>query len=64
MKHIALYHTPRLDNNKEVFVKHEKTLFWTFWPNSAISGDRNWPKLSKGTSTNQDLSYEPIPMYR
>ena len=39
----------------------KKTLFWIFWPNSAISGARIWPKLSKGTSTGQDLSYEPIP---
>ena len=28
---------------------------------SAISGGRTWPKLSKGTPTGQDLSYEPIP---
>ena len=33
---------------------------WTFWPNSAISGDRIWPKLSKGTFSGQDLSFEPI----
>ena len=32
--------------------------FWTIWPNSANSGGRFWPK---GTSTRQDLSYEPIP---
>ena len=36
--------------------------FWTFWPNSAISGGRIWSKLSKGTSTGQDLSFEPIHM--
>ena len=35
--------------------------FWTFWPNSAISGGRIWPKLSKATSTGQGLSFEPIP---
>ena len=39
----------------------EKRKFWTFWSNSAISGGKLWPKLSKGTSTGQDLSYEPIP---
>ena len=39
----------------------EKPLFWTFWPNSAIFVGRIWPKLSKGTSTGQDLSYEHIP---
>ena len=35
--------------------------FWTFWPISAIFGGRIWLKLSKGTSTGQDLSYELIP---
>ena len=35
--------------------------FWTFWPNSAISGGRIWAKLSKGTFTGQELSYEPTP---
>ena len=35
--------------------------FWTFWPISAIFGGRIWLKVSKGTSTGQDLSYEPIP---
>ena len=31
-----------------------------FWPKSAIFRGRIWPKLPKGTSTCQDLSYEPI----
>ena len=35
--------------------------FRTFWPNLAIPGRRIWPKLSNGTSTGQDLSYESIP---
>ena len=35
--------------------------FWTFQPISAIFGGRIWPKLSKGTSTGLDLSYEHIP---
>ena len=33
--------------------------FWTFWPNSAIS--KIWSKLSKGTSTRQDISFVPFP---
>ena len=33
---------------------------WTFCLNSAISVGRIWPKLSKGTSTGQDLSFEHI----
>ena len=34
---------------------------WAFWPISAIFGGWIWSKVSKGTSTGQDLSYEPIP---
>ena len=63
-------------NNKEVFVKHEKAptappirrgndylvyahvlenpRYWAFLANF------RWPKLSKGTSSGQDLSYKPI----
>ena len=35
--------------------------FWTFWPILDIFGGRIWPKLSKGTSIRQDISYKPIP---
>ena len=36
--------------------------FWTFWPNSAISGGQIWPNLSIGTSTQRTISFKPIPM--
>ena len=39
----------------------EKPLFLDILQISAISGARFWPKLSKGTSTGQELLYEPIP---
>ena len=48
----GLYDHP-LQRNSVEKLKFRKALFWTFWPNSAISGGRIWPKLSKGTSTGQ-----------
>ena len=56
----GLYDHPLQRNSLEKH-KFRKPLFWTFWSNSAISGGRIWSKLSKGTSTGQDLSFELIP---
>ena len=55
----GLYDHPLQRNSLET-TSFEKLLFWIFWPNSAISGGRIWPKLLKGTYTGQDLSFEPI----
>ena len=60
LHHFHVYTTIRY---KETSWKssYKKRCFWTFWPNSAIFGGWILPKLSKGTSTRKDLSFEPIP---
>ena len=57
----SLYDHPLQRNSLENHTFRKTAVFWTFWPNSAISGGRTWLKLSKGTSTYRDLSYEPFP---
>ena len=50
-----------LQRNSLEKLMFRKTADFGLWPNSAISGGRICPNLSKGTSTGQDHSYEPIP---
>ena len=54
---------PSVTKNQPGKTPFENRCFWTFWQNSAISGGRIWPKLSKDTSTRHDLSYEPILLF-
>ena len=55
------YDHPLQRNSLEKFMFRKKLLFLDILAKLAYSAGRIWPKLTKGTSTRQDHSYDPIP---
>ena len=57
----GLYNHPLQRYSVEKFIIEKKRCYLDSLANSAISGGRTWPKLSKCPFTGQYLSFGPIP---